>query len=105
MMTSLMIDASAMPEVDPKNKARAEEYWMYGQGPAELAKAWGKDEAVAALKTCGNCEYFNNSARVLKALGGEAGQGACMKFKFMCSQEASCQAWESGEHGYMEEED
>lgn len=99
-MASLMIGGE-IPEVDEKNKARAEEYWMYGKGAAELAKAWGKDEDVAALKTCANCEYFNNSARVLKALGGQPGQGACTKFNFMCSQEASCQAWESGEHGMM----
>ena len=91
---SLMI-GGGIPEVDPKNKKRAEEYWMYGSTTAELAKAWATPVAIAELKTCSNCEYFDNRARTLKALRGDPGQGACLKFKFLCSQEAACQAWDS----------
>lgn len=94
-----------VPEVDPKNKKRAEEYWMYGESAEELAKAWGKPVAIAELKTCGNCEYFDNRAKTLKALKGEPSQGACTKFKFMCSQEASCQAWDSRDTEWENEED
>lgn len=92
MKIGLMMGAT--PEVDPKNKKRAEEYWMYGKPVEELAKAWDKEVEYAKLKKCGNCDYFDNRARTLKALNGEAGSGACLKFKFMCSQDASCQAWE-----------
>ena len=57
---------------------------------------------MAELKTCGNCEYFDNRMQTLKALKLEPGTGACTKFKFACSQEKSCQGWDSRE---MEEDD
>ena len=41
MMMSLMLGEP--PEVDPKNKDRAETYWMYGDSAEELGKAWDKD--------------------------------------------------------------
>ena len=103
MKMGLMI--GEVPEVSPKNKKRAEEYWMYGASAAELAKAWDKPVSLAELKTCSNCEYFDNSARTLKALGGDADQGACKKFKFMCSQTASCQGWDCDDLFEMEDED
>lgn len=93
MKIGLMV-GNETPEVDPKNKTRAEEYWMYGASEEELAKAWDVKLSYAKLKKCGNCEYFDNRARTLKKLKGKSDQGACLKFKFMCSQEASCQAWE-----------
>ena len=102
MMAMGLMIGGEVPEVDPKNKERAVEYWMYGASAEELGKAWDKPTEMAALKTCGNCEYFDNRARTLKTLKGDPGQGACTKFKFMCSQEASCQAWDSKE---MEMED
>lgn len=92
MTVGLMV--GEVPEVDPKNKKRAEEYWMYGASPEELAKAWGKDPEYAALKKCTNCEYFDNRKGTLKALGIDATMGACTKFKFACSGDAACQAWD-----------
>lgn len=92
MAVGLMV--GAVPEVDPKNKKRAEKYWMYGASAEELAKAWGKPVEMAELKTCSNCEYFDNSAKTLKALSAEPNMGACKKFKFMCNQSASCQGWD-----------
>ena len=103
-MIGMMIGTEDIPEVSNENKKRAEAYWMYGADTAELAKAWDKPVAMAELKTCGNCEYFDNRARVLKALNGQPNQGACLKFKFLCSQEASCQGWDSKE-SYMEDDD
>ena len=103
-MMGMMIGAADVFEVSNENKKRAEEYWMYGAPVSDLANAWGKPIAMAELKTCGNCEYFDNRARVLKALKGQPDQGACRKFKFMCSQEASCQAWDCQE-SYMEDDD
>jgi len=105
MKVGLMLGGGT-PEVDPKNKERAEEYWMYGASEEDLAKAWGKELEYAKLKKCGNCHYFNNTARTLKALDAESGMGACMKFKFMCSQDASCQAWDCNDMGFdVDEED
>lgn len=104
MMMGLMLGGE-IPEVDDKNKARAEEYWMYGATPVELAKAWDKPVAIAELKKCANCEYFDNRVRVLKALNAESGMGACKKFKFLCSQEAACQAWDCRDDYEMSEGD
>ena len=105
MKVGLMLGGGT-PEVDPKNKERAEEYWMYGASEEDLAKACGKELEYAKLKKCGNCHYFNNTARTLKALDAESGMGACMKFKFMCSQDASCQAWDCNDMGFdVDEED
>ncbi len=103
MMMGLMIGGPT-PEVDPKNKDRAEKYWMYGASTEELAKAWGKEVEYAKLKKCGNCEYFDNRSKTLKALSLEPDTGACLKFKFACSQDASCQAWDCKEMD-MEGED
>ncbi len=101
VMMGLMIGTTY--EISDKNKKRAEEYWMYGASPAELAKAWNKPVEIAELKRCGNCEYFDNSVKVLKAHKLESGQGVCKKFLFACGQEAACQAWDCPDH--MEEED
>jgi len=101
MMMSLMLGEP--PEVDPKNRDRAEKYWMYGATAEELGKAWNKDADIAALKTCGNCEYFDNRARTLKALNIESGLGACTKFEFVCSQEKACQGWDCKDQ-HMDEE-
>jgi len=92
MKIGLMV--GAVPDVDPKNKKRATEYWMYGATPEELAKAWGTDKGMAELKKCTNCEYFDNRKYTLKALKADSTMGACTKFKFVCSGEAACQAWD-----------
>jgi hypothetical protein len=102
MKIGLMI--GEVPEVDPKNKTRAEQYWMYGASEAELAKAWGKPVEMAKLKKCANCEYFDNRASTLKALKAESGMGACKKFNFLCSQEAACQAWDCMEDKWEDED-
>lgn len=86
-----------LPEISEDNRKRAEEFWMYGASPAELAKAWGEAVAIAELQQCGNCEYFCNKLHILKALKLSAGQGVCKKFYFACSQDNACQAWECGE--------
>ena len=105
MMVGMSLMLGEAPEVDPKNRDRAEKYWMYGASAEELGKAWDKSAEVAALKTCGNCEYFDNRMQTLKALNIESGTGACTKFKFVCSQEKSCQGWDSPDKHMMEEDD
>ena len=54
---------------------------------------------------CANCEYYDNRVSVLKALDGDSGQGFCKKFEFLCSDEASCQAWEVNCEWDMEDAD
>ena len=93
-------------EVSEDGKQRAIDYWMYGDDNFEgLAAAWGKDLATAELKRCANCEYYDNRVSVLKALDGDSGQGFCKKFEFLCSDEASCQAWEGCGEYYSEDDD
>lgn len=81
-------------EISPKNKTRAEKYWMYGASSEELAKAWDKPAAIAELKKCANCEYFDNRVQTLKAHKLDSGKGACKKFLFACDQDAACQGWD-----------
>lgn len=97
MMLGMSLMLGEAPEVDPKNRDRAEKYWMYGASAAELGEAWGKSADMASLKTCANCEYFDNRMQTLKALNIESGTGACTKFKFVCSQEKACQGWDCKE--------
>ena len=92
------------PEVDPKNRDRAETYWMYGASAEELGKAWDMTTKMAELKTCSNCDYFDNRARTLRSLNIESGLGACTKFEFVCSQEKSCQGWDCKDSIMMEED-
>jgi hypothetical protein len=103
VMMGLMIGEKL--ELSSKNKARAEKYWMYGESPEELAKAWDKPVAIAELKKCANCEYFDNKVQTLKAHNLESGMGACTKFLFACSQEAACQAWDCPDWEMPDEDD
>ena len=103
MKIGLMVGEA--PKVDPKNKKRAEQYWMYGDSPAELAKAWGIDTEWAELKKCTNCEYFDNRKSTLKSVKADATQGACTKFNFVCSGDQSCQAWDCVSEKWEEGDD
>jgi hypothetical protein len=107
MMMSLGLMLPTDLEVSDTGKQRAIDYWMYGdENFEELAAAWDTDVATAELKRCANCEYYDNRVSVLKALDGDSGQGFCKKFQFLCSDEASCQAWEScGPEYEMEDDD
>ena len=85
-------------EVSAEGKQRAIDYWLYGDDRwSDLAAAWGKDVSDAELRTCSNCEYYDNRVSVLKSLNGDSGQGFCKKFEFLCSDKASCQAWEGSD--------
>jgi len=64
----------------------------------------GEPPEVDPKNRCGNCEYFDNRMQTLKALNIESGTGACTKFKFVCSQEKSCQGWDSPDKHNMEQE-
>jgi hypothetical protein len=104
MSIGLMMPESM--EVSKEGKQRAIDYWMYGDDKfEELAEAWGKEVEDAELMRCANCEYYDNRVTVLKALDGDSGQGFCKKFEFLCSDEASCQAWEGNCEWGMDDAD
>lgn len=72
----------------------------------ELSKAWGITEQEARRRFCANCEYFDNTPRMMAKMekiklneldkdGG--GRGYCHKFDFICHNLRTCQAWEEKE--------
>lgn len=86
---------------NPSNEPGAnKDYW------AGLAKAMQVDEKEARRRTCGNCEYYNNTtmkraqmeAIPFNEFDRSAGfRGYCTKFDFVCHDLRSCQAWEEKE--------
>lgn len=96
------------PEVGSDKPGANKEYW------AELAKVWGVEDSKARRRLCANCEYFDDSPKMLKAMeqipynkfdetGG--GRGFCRKFDFICHNLRTCQAWEKQPTCMDEEED
>jgi len=86
------------PEVGSDKPGENKPYW------SEMASVWNTDEATARVQLCANCEYFDDSPMMLRAMeqvpynkfdetGG--GRGFCNKFDFICHNLRTCQAWES----------
>lgn len=82
--------ASPKPGANP-------EYW------AEMGAVWGISEGEARRQLCANCEYFENTPEMMRAMervpfnkldadGG--GRGYCHRFDFICHNLRTCQAWE-----------
>lgn len=74
-----------------------DEYW------AKLAETTQQEVSEVKRKLCANCEYFNNTPKMMEAMeeiaedamdvdGG--GRGYCHKFEFICHNLRTCQAWE-----------
>ena len=107
-----------------RNLQRVRDNWMLGPDKAspkpganapywqDLAEVWGISEPEARRQLCANCEYFENTPEMMRAMekipfnaldadGG--GRGYCHKFDFICHNLRSCQAWERKE--YESEED
>lgn len=72
-------------------------YWR------SLAEAWVIDEREARRRTCGNCEYYDNTPERKEAMeaipfnqfdNGAGYRGYCTKLKFICHDLRSCIAWE-----------
>jgi len=68
-----------------------------------LADIWGISSQEARRQLCANCEYFENTPEMMRAMekipfnaldadGG--GRGYCHKFDFICHNLRTCQAWE-----------
>lgn len=82
--------ASPKPGANP-------EYW------SKMAELWGISEGEARRQLCANCEYFENTPEMMRAMesvpfnaldadGG--GRGYCHRFDFICHNLRACQAWE-----------
>jgi hypothetical protein len=82
--------ASPKPGANP-------EFW------GSLSDIWGISEPEARRQLCANCEYFENTPEMMRAMekipfdtldadGG--GRGYCHKFDFICHNLRTCQAWE-----------
>lgn len=83
-----------MPSDEPGANA---EYW------AKMADVWSVNEAEARRQLCANCEYFNNTPEMMKAMEdiprndfdtNAGGRGWCEKLEFICHNLRTCQAWE-----------
>lgn len=68
-----------------------------------LAEIWGISTPEARRQLCANCEYFENTPEMMRAMekipfnaldadGG--GRGYCHKFSFICHNLRSCMAFE-----------
>jgi len=86
------------PEEASENPKANKMYWM------ALGKAMnGTGEAEARRRLCANCEYFDNTPEMQKAMESVAmnkfdmdggGRGFCNKFDFICHNLRACQGWE-----------
>tara|TARA_R110000868_G_scaffold13878_2_gene64452 strand:- start:681 stop:1082 length:402 start_codon:yes stop_codon:yes gene_type:complete len=76
-------------------------YWQ------DMARVWNINEAEARRQRCSNCEYFENTPEMVMMMEdisrnefdtNAGGRGYCHKFKFICHNLRSCQAWEYREY-------
>jgi hypothetical protein len=77
-----------------------------------LAEIWGISSQEARRQLCANCEYFENTPEMMRAMekipfnaldadGG--GRGYCHKFDFICHNLRSCMAFERKDYEGDEE--
>lgn len=96
--TQVVIDDWMLGPEDPSNEPGANRvYW------AKLGKAMQVDEKEARRRRCSNCEYYDNTPYTQAKMDriprnewddGAGFRGFCHKFRFICHDMRSCQAWE-----------
>jgi hypothetical protein len=96
--TQVVIDDWMLGPEDPSNEPGANRvYW------AKLGKAMQVDEKEARRRRCSNCEYYDNPPHTQAKMDriprnewddGAGFRGFCHKFRFVCHDMRSCQAWE-----------
>lgn len=96
--TQVVIDDWMLGPEDPSNEPGANRvYW------AKLGKAMQVDEKEARRRRCSNCEYYDNTPHTQTKMDriprnewddGAGFRGFCHKFRFVCHDMRSCQAWE-----------
>ena len=99
--TQVVIDDWMLGPEDPSNEPGANRvYW------AKLGKAIQVDEKEARRRRCSNCEYYDNTPYTQAKMDriprnewddGAGFRGFCHKFRFVCHDMRSCQAWEEKE--------
>lgn len=99
--TQVVIDNWMLGPEDPSNEPGANRvYW------AKLGKAMQVDEKEARRRRCSNCEYYDNTPHTQAKMDriprnewddGAGFRGFCHKFRFVCHDMRSCQAWEEKE--------
>lgn len=99
--TRMVIKDWMLGPENPSNEPGANKpYWV------GLAKAMQVDEKEARRRLCSNCEYFDNTTMRKAQMEnipwnewdvGAGFRGYCVKFKFVCHDLRSCQAWEEKE--------
>lgn len=99
--TQVVIDDWMLGPEDPSNEPGANRvYW------AKLGKAMQVDEKEARRRRCSNCEYYDNTPHTQAKMDriprnewddGAGFRGFCHKFRFVCHDMRSCQAWEEKE--------
>lgn len=102
--TQVVIENWMLGPEDPSNEPGANRvYW------AKLGKAMQVDEKEARRRRCSNCEYYDNTPRTQVKMDriprnewdDDAGfRGFCNKFRFVCHDMRSCQAWEEKSYEY-----
>ena len=89
------------PEDASEDPKANKEFWK------SYADVMDVSEPESRRMLCANCEYFNNTPEMMKAMesipfneydadGG--GRGYCHKFDFICHNLRTCQAWESKDY-------
>lgn len=98
VLVRLVKDWKLGPEKASEEPTANKPYWVaFGKAMNNI------DEAQARRLLCANCEYFDNTPEMQKAMesvpmtkfdldGG--GRGFCNKFDFICHNLRVCQAWE-----------
>jgi len=85
------------PDVPSNRDGANAPYW------AEMADAWVIDVKEARRRTCGNCEYYDNTPERKEAMEaipfnkfdvGAGYRGYCTKLEFICHDLRSCLAWD-----------
>ena len=85
------------PEKPSERPGENTDYWR------EMAGIWGISEAEARRQLCANCEYYENTPEMFRAMdkipfnkldAGAGGRGYCHKFDFICHNLRTCMAWE-----------
>lgn len=99
--TQVVIDDWMLGPEDPSNEPGVNRvYW------AKLGKAMQVDEKEARRRRCSNCEYYDNTPYTQAKMDriprnewddGAGFRGFCHKFRFVCHDMRSCQAWEEKE--------
>jgi hypothetical protein len=80
--------ATQDPEVNEANKQTAVEEANY-RDPQN-------DGGFKLSDVCGNCAAFNQTHDIMECMGNNPNLGYCQMYKFMCSEDHTCDSWAEG---------